>query len=149
MQPSPECQSKRRVWKLKKKKNNQIFSYCVMCFSAFPVTNVHLYQKFDQDQLQNRAHQFPFHIMMVSVFNMINVNEGNPRLPLKLTTCAEKGFNWITAGRFLHPRWGGGWLFRHCLHRRNRTRFLSAGPGHMMFCENGNSRCGLKKGQSL
>lgn len=55
-------------------------------------------QKFDQKQLQSQAHQFPLYIIMiVSVFNMININEGSPHLPLQLNTCTEKRTNWITA----------------------------------------------------
>lgn len=42
--------------------------------------------------------------MMVSLFNVINVNEGSPHSPLKLKVWMEKGTNWNTAGGFLQPQ---------------------------------------------
>lgn len=39
--------------------------------------------------------------MMVSLFNVINLNEGSPHSPLKLKVWMEKRTNWKTAGGFL------------------------------------------------
>lgn len=53
-----------------------------------------------------QTQQIHFHnIMMVSLFNMINVNEGSSHSPLKFKVWMEKGTNWNTVGRFLQLHW--------------------------------------------
>lgn len=89
--------------------------------------------------------------MMDSVFNMINVNEGCPHSPLKLTTLVEV---WIEKGGLIGTQLEdflqlqGVGFFSHCLQSCSRSSF-STGLGHMVLCENGNSMCGVREGQRL
>lgn len=59
-----------------------------------------------------QAQQIPFrNIMMVRLFNMINVNE-HYHSPFKLKVWMEKGTNWNNAGRFSTA--GGGFSGSAC-----------------------------------
>lgn len=77
-------------------------SYVLYIFQIFLCKRKCSSQSKNRGQLSNPAQQFPFCIIiMVSLFNVINVNEGSPHSPLKLKVWMEKGTNWNTAGGFL------------------------------------------------
>lgn len=74
-------------------------------FFKFSCTKKCSSQSKNRGRLSNPTQQFPFcFIKMVSLFNVINVNEGSPHSPLKLKVWMEKGTNWNTVGGFLQPQ---------------------------------------------
>lgn len=79
---------------------------------------------------------------MVSLFNVINVNEASPHSPLKLKVWMEIG---TQLEDFYNRR---GRFFRHCFSKRQHKRFGTV-VGCVAFCEKGSSMSGLRKGQRL